>query len=96
MKRRGGFPGVVLLVALLSASCTSAPSRQTAVTPAKNRFQRLLTAVDRTLRSQIQAFSVPMVVEVTPASFMASVTPTITYRAPAGVALGVTPASGGK
>jgi hypothetical protein len=45
-------------------------------------LQRILTAVDRTLRTQIQAFSIPIVVEVTPASFMASVTPTITYRAP--------------
>lgn len=47
-----------------------------------NAVQRTLTAVDQTLRTQIQAFSVPVTFQLTPTSLTLSITPTILYRKP--------------
>jgi hypothetical protein len=73
----------VLLLTITGVSCVSTPNlQQKTAAHGPNEVHRFLAAVDRTLRNQIQAFSIPVVVELTPVSVTASIAPTITYRAP--------------
>jgi hypothetical protein len=74
---------VVVFVAFIVSSCEiGSKTQQEPAAYAPNEIQRFLTAVDQTLRNQIQAFSIPVVVGLTPVSITVSITPTITYRAP--------------
>ena len=93
--RKHGRLCAILLAGLTTASCAGVPNaRQKSVAHAPNEYQRLLTAVDRTLRNQIQAFSIPVVVALTPTSIAMSVTPTITYRPPGEAAPSAPPITG--
>jgi hypothetical protein len=76
---------VIISIALpISASAETPAARPPLLARIGATIEHIATAVDQTLRNQIQSVSCPIAVALSPMSISATITPTITYRQPVG------------